>query len=191
MANSTSSLAGQTATSSATTSSPITSPTTASAPANSNTNQTQTQSTLTYINPLIKRVLAFLSNLLCYAPIKVAFLSVAPGKIFDQLIKVMAVKAATIPANLQTILYQQQESVFMIYHTILNADISLIGSGEYGASSKLEPDSIVGCSLPPKECLNGMTVSIVDWFLSSEDSSLATGCQFAALKTMTLLTNYE
>lgn len=142
---------------------------------------------------MIKRVLAFLSNLLCYAPIKVAFLSVAPGKIFDQLIKVMTVKAATIPANLQIILYQQQELVLMIYHTILNADISLIANGDYSANSKLllEADSIVGCSLPPKECLNSLTVSILDWLLNSDDSSPATGCQFAALKTMTLLTNYE
>lgn len=142
----------------------------------------------------MKRVLAFLSNILCYAPIKIAFLSVAPGKIFDQLIKVMAVKAAHIPTNLHGILYQQQESVLMIYHTILNTDIALIGNGDYGVNGKLssvQNDAMAGCLLPPKDCLIGTTVSILDWFLGVDDLTHATGCQFAAMRTMTLLTNYE
>lgn len=106
----------------------------------------------------------------------------------------MAVKAAHIPNNLHGILYQQQESALMIYHTILNIDIALIGNSDYnGVNGKLsaQPDALVGCSLPPKDCLIGMTVSILDWFLGVDDSTHATGCQFAAMKTMTLLTNYE
>lgn len=81
----------------------------------------------------------------------------------------------------------------MIYHTILNVEISLIGNDGYVANTKMAmaTDLIIGCSLPPKDCLVGMAISILDWFFAADDSSLTTGCQFAALKTMTLLTNYE
>lgn len=145
------------------------------------------------MNPLTKRILAFLSNILCYAPIKIAFLSVAPGKIFDQLIKIMSVKPTMVPATLHALLYQQQELVLMVYHTVLNVDISMIGNGGYAANGKLATatDLIVGCSLPAKDCLVGMSASILDWFFAADESSLTTGCQFAALKTMTLLASYE
>lgn len=158
-----------------------------------NPNQSQTQSILSYVNPMTKRVLGFLANILCYAPIKVAFLSIIHGKIYEHFIKVLTVKSNAIPANLLPILNQEQESILMIFHTILNVDISLVGNFDYGINAKTlsSPDVILGCSLPPKDCLIGITTSIFDWFFNADDSLNTTGCQFAAMKTMTLLTNYE
>lgn len=155
--------------------------------------QTQTQQILTYVNPLIKRVLTFLSNILCYAPVKVAFLSTIHGKIFEMLTKVLAVKSTAIPANLLPVLNQQQESVLMIFHTLLNADISLVTQFEY-VNTKFTPlslDSIVGCSIPPKEFISPILSAVLDWFFNVDDSLNTNGCQFAAMKTMALATNYE
>lgn len=160
--------------------------------------QTQTQQILTYVNPLTKRVLTFLSNILCYAPVKVAFLSTVHGKIFEMLTKVLAVKSNAIPANLLPILNQQQESVLMIFHTLLNGDISLVVAHfeqhQYvnaKMSAPLSADSVVGCSIPPKDCYNNILSAVLDWFFNVDDSLNTTGCQFAAMKTMALATNYE
>lgn len=168
-----------------------------SATAAINATQTQTQQILTYVNPLTKRVLTFLSNILCYAPVKVAFLSTIHGKIFEMLTKVLAVKSTTIPANLLPILNQQQESALMIFHTLLNRDISLVPQFEQHryVNTKLSPplsaDSIVGCSIPPKDCYINILSAVLDWFFNVDDSLNTTGCQFAAMKTMALATNYE
>lgn len=159
--------------------------------------QTQTQQILTYVNPLTKRVLTFLSNILCYAPVKVAFLSTVHGKIFEMLTKVLAVKSNAIPANLLPILNQQQESVLMIFHTLLNGDISLVTHFEQHQyvntkmSIPLSADSVVGCSIPPKDCYTNILSAVLDWFFNVDDSLNTTGCQFAAMKTMALATNYE
>lgn len=156
--------------------------------------QTQTQQILTYVNPLTKRVLTFLSNILCYAPVKVAFLSTIHGKIFEMLTKMLAVKSNAIPANLLPILNQQQESVLMIFHTLLNGDISLVTHFEQYVNTKISPlsvDSIVGCSIPPKDCYINILSAVLDWFFNVDDSLNTTGCQFAAMKTMALATNYE
>lgn len=157
-----------------------------------NATQSQTQLILTYINPLTKRILGFLSNILCYAPIKAAFLSIIHGKIYEQLLKILAVKANAIPSNLLPTLNQEQESILMIFHTILNADITLVGNYEFGLHNKLAPstDMIIGCSLPPKECINGIITSILDWFFSNDDTLNTNSCHLA-LKTMTMLSNYE
>lgn len=156
------------------------------------TNQTQTQLILAYVNPSTKRVLAFLANILCYAPVKVAFLTMIHGKVFELLSKVLAVKSSSIPTNLLPILSQQQESVLMIFHTLLNGDISIV---EYGATSKTSPspsaDVIVACSLPPKDCYISILSAVLDWYLNADESLNTTSCQFAAMKTMTLATNYE
>lgn len=163
-----------------------------------NATQTQTQQILTYVNPLTKRVLTFLSNILCYAPVKVAFLSTIHGKIFEMLTKVLAVKSTSIPANLLPILNQQQESVLMIFHTLLNGDISLVTQFEQQpayVNTKISPplsvDSIVGCSIPPKDCYINILSAVLDWSFNIDDSLNTTGCQFAAMKTMALATNYE
>lgn len=172
----------------------VTSPTTGTAAtAAINTSQTQTQQILAYVNPSTKRVLAFLSNILCYSPVKVAFLSTIHGKAFELLIKVLAVKSTAIPSNLLPILNQEQESVLMIFHTLLNSDISLVNQFEYGAGSKTSPsaDSVVGCSIPPKDCYCSILASVLDWFFTVDDSLNTTSCQFAAMKTMTLATSYE
>lgn len=153
--------------------------------------QTQTQHILTYVNPLTKRILAFLSNILCYASVKVAFISIMHGKLFDLLVKVLTVKSTAIPSNLVAVLSQQQESVLMIFHTLLNGEISLVNQLEYDVSSKTSPDLIVVSSLPPKDCYIAILSAVLDWFFGDDDSSATTGCQFAAMKTMTLATNYE
>ncbi|XP_031627673.1 protein virilizer [Contarinia nasturtii] len=158
--------------------------------------QTQTQLILAYINPSTKRILGFLTNILCYAPVKVAFLSMIHGKVFELLTKVLAVKSTSIPSNLLSILNQEQESVLMIFHTILNGDISLVGQTEYGVSnskmlSSPSVDLIVGCSIPSKDCYIGVLSAVLDWFFNVDDSLNTTGCQFAAMKTMTLATNYD
>lgn len=156
--------------------------------------QTQTQLILSYVNPTTKRILAFLANILCYAPVKVAFLSTIHGKVFELLTKVLMVKSTAIPANLLPILNQEQESVLMIFHTLLNGDISLVSQfTEFGVSSKVSPsvDSVVGCSIPPKDCYIGILSAVLDWFFNVDDSLNTTGCQFAAMKTMALATNYE
>lgn len=157
--------------------------------------QTQTQLILAYVNPSTKRILGFLTNILCYAPVKVAFLSMIHGKVLELLTKVLAVKSTSIPSNLLPILNQEQESVLMIFHTILNGDISLVGHSEYGVSnSKMSSPSaelIVACSIPTKDCYIGILSAALDWFFNVDDSLNTTGCQFAAMKTMTLATNYE
>lgn len=174
--------------------------TTASTTSATTATQTQTQQILTYVNPLTKRVLTFLSNILCYAPVKVAFLSTIHGKIFEMLSKVLAVKSTAIPANLLPILNQQQESVLMIFHTLLNGDISLVTHFEQHqqhqyVNTKISPplsvDSVVGCSIPPKDCYINILSAVLDWFFNVDDSLNTTGCQFAAMKTMALATNYE
>lgn len=161
--------------------------------ATTTTTTTQTQLILAYVNPMTRRILAFLSNILCYAQIKVAFLSIAHGKVFELLTKVLAVKSSAVPANLLAILNQEQESVLMIFHTLLNSDISLVSNFEYGVSTKASPsaDLIVNCSIPPKDCYTSIMVAVLDWFFNVDDSLNTTGCQFTAMKTMTLATNYE
>lgn len=155
--------------------------------------QTQTQLILAYVNPLTKRVLAFLTNILCYASVKVSFLSTVHGKVLEMLTKVLSVKSNSIPSNLLPILNQEQESVFMIFHTLLNGDISLVSQFEYGVGSKTSPsvELIVGCSIPPKDCYIGILSAVLDWFFNVDDLLNTTGCQFAAMKTMALATNYE
>lgn len=166
----------------------VTSPTSAAS-----STQSQIQLILAYVNPSTKRALGFLSNILCYAPVKVAFLSILHGKVFELLTKILAVKSTAMPSNLLTILNQEQESVLVIFHTLLNGDISLVNHFEFGVSSKTSPsaDSIVGCSIPSKECYTGILSAVLDWFFNVDDSLNTTGCQFAAMKTMTLATNYE
>lgn len=155
--------------------------------------QTQTQLLLTYVNPITKRTISFLANILCYAPVKVAFLSTINGKVVELLTKVLMVKSTAIPSNLLPILNQEQESVLMIFHTLLNGDISLVSQFECGVSSKASPsvDLAVGCSIPPKDCYIGILSAVLDWFFNIDDSLNTTGCQFAAMKTMALATNYE
>lgn len=155
-------------------------------------NQTANSSILAYVNPLTKRLLGFLANILSYAPIKAAFLSTIQGKVYELLIKILAVKSDAIAANLLPTLNQEQESVLMIFHTILNADVSLISNFD-ATHTKLAPSSevVIGCSMPPKDCLNGMIAAVLDWFLIADESLSTVGCQFAALKIMTLLCGYE
>lgn len=169
----------------------LSSPTTTSAGITPNT--TQTQLILAYVNPMTKRILAFLSNVLGYAQIKAAFLSILPGKVFELLIKVLAVKSNALPSNLLPILNQEQESVLMIFHTLMNGDISLVSNFEYGVNSKASPSSdlIIGCSIPSKECYTGILVAVLDCFFNVDDSLNTTGCQFAAMKIMTFAINYE
>lgn len=172
---------------------PVTSNATATTPNAINSTQTSNSSILAYINPHTKRLLGFLANILCYAPIKVAILSIIQGKVYELLIKILAVKSNAIPSNLLPILNQEQESVLMIFHTILNADISLVGNFEHGTHLKSLPSTevVVGCTFPPKECLVGMITSVLDWFFGADELLNTIGCQFAALKTMTLLCGYE
>lgn len=169
----------------------LSSPTAATAAINANT--TQTQLILAYVNPMTKRMLAFFSNILCYAQIKAAFLSIAHGKVFEMLIKVLAVKSNALPSNLLPILNQEQESVLMIFHTLFNGDISLVSNFEYGANTKASPsaDLHIGCSIPSKDCYTSCLVSVLDWFFNADNSLSTAACQFAAMKTMTLATNYE
>lgn len=170
----------------------VTSPTTGTPATTISASQTQTQQILTYVNPLTKRVLMFLSNILCYSPVKAAFLSTIHGKAFELLVKVLAVKPTAIPSNLVPILNQEQESVLMIFHTLLNSDISLVGQFEFGAGTKTSPSAdFVGCSIPPKDCYCAILAAVLDWFFNVDDSLNTTSCQFAALKTMTLATSYE
>lgn len=145
-----------------------------------NSTQSQTQLILTYVNPLTKRILGFLSNILCYAPIKAAFLSIMHGKFYEQLLKILAVKANVIPSNLLSTLNQEQEYVLMIFHTIMNADISLVGHYDFGIHNKATT----------KECLNGIITSTLDWYFNADDLLTTNSCHLA-LKTMTLLSNYE
>lgn len=173
----------------ATTSQTVTSPTAATS-----ATMNAKQLILSYVNPCTKRILGFLTNILCYVSVKVAFLSMLHGKVFELLTKVLAVKSTLIPSNLLTILNQEQESVLMIFHTLLNGDISLVSHFEYGvktATSSPSADLVVACSIPPKDCYIGILSAVLDWFFIVDDSLNTTGCQFAAMKTMTLATNYE
>lgn len=144
-----------------------------------------------YVNPLTKRILGFLSNILCYPAIKSAFHSIMQGKILEQMLKILSVKSNTVPPNLLSILIQEQEFVLMIFHTILNADISLVGHYDLGVQHRMVPsaDVMIGCSIPPKDCVNGIVTSLLDSFLTN-DSTNPNNCHLA-LKTMALLSNYE
>lgn len=173
---------------------PQTATSTTTATTTISTIQTQTQLILAYVNPCTKRILGFLTNILCYAPVKVAFLSMFHGKVFELLTKVLAVKSTSIPSNLLAILNQEQESVLMIFHTLLNSDISLVSHFEYGVNSKTaspSADISVACSIPTKDCYIGILSAVLDWFFIVDESLNTTGCQFTAMKTMTFATNYE
>lgn len=149
------------------------------------TQSAQTTLILSYVNPQTKRVLGFMSNILCYASVKAAFLSIMQGKVYDMLIKILAVKPSSIPSTLWPVLHQQQESTLTILHTILNADISLVHQS--GVASEMA----LACSLPPKECIPGIIGAILDHFLTAGDMLNTFGSQFTALKTMITLTDYE
>lgn len=141
----------------------------------------QTALILTYINPQTKRVLGLLSSILEYASVKAAFLSfLAPGsKVSELLIKILAVKSASIPCPLWPLLEQQQQITLTILHTLFNAEIALA------------PEMTLACSLPPKDCLPGLIGAILDHFLSVDDVLNTFGSQFSALKTIIILTEYE
>lgn len=177
-----------------------TSNTIATATTTSNTNntisstQSQTTLILTYVNPQTKRVLSFLANILCYPSIKVAFLSIIAGKVYELLIKILSVKSTAIPSTLHSVLAQQQEYVLTIFHTIFNADISLVNhldATSFSDKSAAQSELVLGCSLPPKECLLGIISAVLDSFLIIDDAIHTFGCQFAALKTMMILSAYE
>lgn len=152
--------------------------------ASTSAQSSQTTLILTYINPQTKRVLGFLSNILCYASVKAAFLSIMQGKVYELLIKILGVKTTSIPSALWPLLNQQQEFTLTILHTIFNAEISLMHQS--GVASEMA----LACSLPPKECLPGTIGAILDHFLTVDDA-LTFGSQFTALKTMIILTEYE
>lgn len=149
------------------------------------TQSAQTTLILSYVNPQTKRVLGFLSNILGYASVKAAFLSIMQGKVYEMLIKILAVKPTSIPSTLWPILHQQHEFTMTILHTILNADISLVHQS--GVASEMA----LACSLPPKECIPGIIGAILDHFLTAGDMLNTFGSQFTALKTMITLTDYE
>lgn len=144
----------------------------------------QTTHILSYINPQTKRVLGFLSNILGYASVKAAFLSIMQGKVYELLMKILVVKSTSIPSTLWPLLNQQQEFTLTILHTIFNAEISLLHQ------SGVATEIALGCSLPPKDCLPGIIGAILDHFLTVDDA-LTFGSQFTALKTMIILTEYE
>lgn len=141
----------------------------------------QTALILTYINPQTKRVLSLLSTILDYASVKAAFLSLLSlgSKVYELLIKILAVKPMSIPSTLWPLLKQQMEVTLTIFHTILNAEIALA------------PEMPLACSLPPKDCLPGLIGAILDHFFTDDDVLNTFGSQFSALKTMIILTEYE
>lgn len=148
------------------------------------TQSTQNTHILTYINPQTKRVLSFLSNILGYASVKAAFQSIMQGKVYELLIKILAVKSTSIPNRLWSLLNQQHELSLTILHMTLNG-ISLVHQ------STVATDVALAYSLPPKECLPGIIGAILDHFLIVDDVLNAFGSQFTALKTLIVLTEYE
>lgn len=149
---------------------------------------------MTYINPQTKRVLSFLANILCFPCVKVAFLSIIHGKVYEFLIKIVGVKTASLPSHLWPILVQEQECVLTIFHTILNADVTMLTTDEpsvVAEKSILSPETIIASALPPKECLSGIIASVVDNFLCIDEQLSVFANQFAALKTLMILTEYE
>lgn len=137
---------------------------------------------LTHINPQTKRVLGFLSSILGYASVKAAFLSIMPGKVYEVLVKILAVKSTAVPSALLPLLKQQQEFTLTILHHLLNPEVCLLYQSDVSAETALS------CALPPKECLPGTIGAVLDHFLSVDDLLLTFGSQFTALKTLLILT---
>lgn len=150
---------------------------------------------MAYVNPQTRRVLQMLASVLCYPCIKAAFLSTIHGKVYDFLIKILSVKTSSLPSHLWPTLVQEQECVLSICHTLFNADISMLAIDEQatGTTEKniLTPETTVACALPPKECISGIAAAILDNFLYIDEQLNAFGSQFAALKTIMILTEYE
>lgn len=136
-----------------------------------------------------KRVLGFLSSILCYPCAKVAFLSILPGKVFDFLLKYLAVRPQSLDAAVVSMIHQTQEHILNIFHTLLNADINLVGVNDASMSSEVR----VACALPPKDNLVGITAVTLEYFLTmdGEEAVAPLTCQFAALKALLMLTDHE
>lgn len=139
-----------------------------------------------------KRVLAFLSNTLCFPCVKVAFLSVFNGKVYDFLLRNLALRSNASTDVATTLMnHQIQEQILNIFHTLLNADINFVG-----ANDAITLDVRTACALPPKECIPGITNAILEHFLTI-DGDNGDGIappivhQFIALKSLLLLTDHE
>lgn len=161
-----------------------------------NANPPEASHIMAYVNPQTKRILAFLSSIIGYPTIKVAFLSILQGKtrsLHEFLLKILTTKSSSIPSALWPILSQEQEYVLTIFHTILNADISLLNNSETGTMEKasIPYELAIGCSLPPKDYLLGIIATVLDWFFTVDEALNTFGSQFAALKIMTILSEYE
>lgn len=136
-----------------------------------------------------KRVLGFLSNILCFPCVKVAFISVFHGKVYEFLLRNLTAKPISNDAAILPIIRQTQEHILNIFHTLLNADINLVGINDASVTS----DVRVSCALPHKECISGITTTILDYFLAldGDDAVAPIACQFSALKALLILTDHE
>lgn len=161
------------------------------APAMTSIAAQQNTAAMAFVNPQTKRVMNFLSNIIGYAPIKVAFISLLPGKLIEQLTKILTVKSATIPSTLTAVLNQEQDAVLSIFHTLLNTDISLVVPIDAGAKSSVTADVALACSLPSREILLNMINGILDHFLTTDDVVNSYGTQFNAIRTLSIFTEFE
>lgn len=135
-----------------------------------------------------KRVLGFLAGILGCPCVKVAFLSIFNGKVYDFLVKVLALKPSAVDAANLSVLNHMQEHVHTIFHAVLNADVNLVG----GNAVSLAADAKIAYAMPAKECIPGIVAAVLDHYLSTEGGDAVTfSSQFAALKALTVLTEHE
>lgn len=154
-----------------------------------NTSGDNSEASVTVTLSQTKRVLGFLCSILSYSCAKVAFLSILPGKVFDFLIKYVVLRPTSTDTTILSIIHQTQEHILNIFHTLLNADINMIGVNNTSMTSEVR----IACALPTKDNLTSMAAVTLDFFLAmdGEEAFAPITCQFAALKALLMLTDHE
>lgn len=131
------------------------------------------------------RLLSFLSNLIGYGSIKVAFKTmILPGKFLEYLIGQLLDTGTATPVALKT-----KECILTIMQILLDNEIGigepLVAGGCTKSNDILQS---LANALPPKENINEIVVAIVEHFLVNFEQHMLVLQSLAAIK---MLTKYE